>query len=205
MRDSEAAPSWLRKAWLAAILLAAGSRALNVALLSGPAGYDAWGHISYVLFLDRYEAVPLAGQSQSSFHPPLHYALGWLIAQAGDAMTLVRGLAAVSSAASLGVAWITARVVRMALPDRPVLSLLGFVAVAFWPPQLYSSPMPGNELTAAFFATAALATFLLARRTSRLSQPGLAAAGVLAGLALLTKFSALVPVLAMATNRAWMV
>jgi len=187
----------LRMAWIAAIALAVGSRALNVMLTNGPHGYDAWGHFSYVLFLDLYRSLPFAGQGQSSFHPPLHYAIGWLIAQAGDADVLVRGLAVVASAASLGIAGITAWLVGATLPDRPRLPLLAFVAVAFWPPQLYSSPMPGNELTAAFFGTAALAAFLLAMRQSRPSLWLQAAAGVLAGLALLSKFSALIPLLAM--------
>jgi tetratricopeptide (TPR) repeat protein len=171
-------------------------------LSSGPAGYDAWGHLSYVLFLDLYQSVPFAGQGQSTFHPPLHYAIGWLIAQAGDAEVLVRGLAAVASAASLGIAGITAWVVRATLPGRPLPPLLAFVAVAFWPPQLYSSPMPGNEPTAAFFGSAALAVFLLATRPSRPSLGAHAVAGVLGGLALLSKFSALVPLLAMATTLA---
>lgn len=197
MSDSEGASTWLRNAWLGAIALAVGSRALNAVLLSGPAGYDAWGHLSYVLYLDLYRSVPWADQGWSYFHPPLHYAIGWVIAQAGDADVLVRGLAVVASAASLGVAGITAWVVRATLPGRPLLPLLAFVAVAFWPPQLYSSPMPGNELTAAFFGSAALAVFLLATRSGRPSPSVQAAAGVFAGLALLSKYSALVPLLAM--------
>ncbi|MBW2397904.1 MAG: hypothetical protein JRG80_01375 [Deltaproteobacteria bacterium] len=197
MRTPEEAPAWLQSAWFAAVALAVGSRLLNAMLLSGPDGYDAWGHLSYVLFLDLYQSVPFAGQGQSSFHPPLHYAIGWLIAQAGDADILVRGLALVASAASLGIAGITAWVVGATLPGRRLLPLLAFVAVAFWPPQLYSSPMPGNESTAAFFGTAALAVFLLATKQSLPSLAIQAAVGGLAGLALLSKFSALVPLLAM--------
>jgi len=204
MRTPEVAPgsSWLRGAWLAAITLAVGSRVLNVMLLNGPDGYDAWGHFSYVLYLDLYHAVPRADQGWSYFHPPLHYAIGWLLALTGNAEILVRGLAAVASAASLGIAGIAARVVAAGLPGRPVLPLLAFVAVAFWPPQLYSSPMPGNELTAAFFGSAAMAVFLLATQSRRPSIGLPLAAGGLAGMALLSKFSALVPLLAMVTTLA---
>jgi len=61
--------------WIAAIGGAVGVRLWNA--LAGPRmwGYDAWGHVAYVLFLDIYRAVPWADQGWSYFHPPLHYAL----------------------------------------------------------------------------------------------------------------------------------
>jgi tetratricopeptide (TPR) repeat protein len=159
-------------------------------------GYDAWGHISYVLFLDMYRAIPHADQGWSYFHPPLHYLLGWALMQAGDPQVLVVGLSLLGGAASLGVAAVAARVIALACPGRPELALLGFSAVAFLPVHVYVSPMPGNEMTATFVA--ALAFFVHLRNESA-AVPGLRSdllTGLLCGLAMLSKFSDLVPVLA---------
>jgi hypothetical protein len=54
--------------WIAAIGAAVGVRLWNA--LAGPLmwGYDAWGHVAYVLFLDIYRAVPWADQGWSYFH-----------------------------------------------------------------------------------------------------------------------------------------
>ena len=185
-----------RVAWIAAIGIALASRVANAFLQPGPAGYDAFPHVAYVFFLDLYRAVPYADQGWSYFHPPLHYGLGWLLAQSGDAEVLVRGLSLLGSAASIGVAFLAAWIVREVLGQRPYLPVLAFVAVVFLPPHVYSSPMPGNELTAAFLGSAAVVIFLLNARRERASGFLDVAAGSLAGLALLTKFNALIPLLA---------
>ena len=44
-------------------------------------GYDDLGHVGYILYLDLYRSVPWADQGWSYFHPPLHYAVGWALAQ----------------------------------------------------------------------------------------------------------------------------
>ena len=65
-------------------------------------GYAAWGHLSYIFFLDLFRAVPYSDQGWSYFHPPLYYAVGWGLAQSGDSEVLLRGLALFGGAASLG-------------------------------------------------------------------------------------------------------
>lgn len=186
----------LSVAWILSVAGAVGVRAWNA--IFGPLfyGYDAWGHVAYVFFIDLYRALPFADQGWSYFHPPLHYLLGWLLMQAGDSKTLIVGLALVSSAASLGVAALGAFVVQRAFPGRSALSLLAFSALAFLPVHLYTSAMPGNELTAAFLGAAAVGAHL---RNETRAQPTLAgdlATGVLCGLAMLSKFTALIPCLA---------
>ena len=76
--------------WIAVLGSAVGVRLWNA--WAGPLmwGYDAWGHVAYVIFLDIYRAVPWADQGWSYFHPPLHYALGWLLAQAGSGEVLMQ-------------------------------------------------------------------------------------------------------------------
>jgi tetratricopeptide (TPR) repeat protein len=175
--------------WTFAIAAAVGVRAWNA--LAGPLmwGYDAWGHLAYVFFLVRYGAVPWADQGWSYFHPPLHYAIGWILAQAGSPEVLLRGLAALGSVASLASACFASAFVRRVAPERPGLALASFAAVASLPVHLYTAPMPGNEHTAA--ALVAASVFALARNESR-ARPTLAGdalAGLLAGLALLAKFN----------------
>ena len=67
--------SLLRAGWFVSIAGALGIRAWNA--LTGPLiyGYDVWGHLSYIFFLDVYRSTPYADQGWSYFHPPLHY---WL-------------------------------------------------------------------------------------------------------------------------------
>jgi len=181
--------------WCVAIGAAAGIRLWNA--LEGPLlwGYDAWGHVAYALFVAHYRAVPWADQGWSYFHPPLHYALGALLAQLGSGEALARGLSLLGSAASLATAALAAWVVRAAAPARPDLALVGFCAVAFLPVQLTLSPMPGNELTESLLAAASVCAFVANERRARPTLAGAAAAGALAGLSLLAKFSGLLPVL----------
>jgi hypothetical protein len=192
------------RAWLAAGALAAalalGVRAWNA--LAGPLGwgYDAWGHVAYVLYLDLFRALPHADQGWSYFHPPLHYLLAWPLCLARSGEWLLRGLLLLASAASLATAALAARVQLAAAPGRAGLAWLAFAAVALWPAQLAASAMPGNEATAAFLTSAAVAHFIAGGRAPSLRRD--AVTGLLLGLALCAKYSALVAVAALAASLA---
>lgn len=192
-RDRRSAATW-PAAWAAAIAVVVGVRVWNA--LAGPVlhGYDAWAHVAYVLFLDTFHALPRADQGWSFFHPPLYYLVGLALAQSGSADVLARGLALWSSAASAGAAACTALAVRAAVGRGEdavarAAPLVAFVAVGLLPVHVYTSPMPGNETTAAFFATATVALYAAtARRTERRLALD-AAIGALGALALLSKFN----------------
>lgn len=179
--------------WTVAIAVAVGVRAWNA--LTGPLlwGYDAWAHVAYVLFLDLYRGVPWADQGWSYFHPPLHYALGWLFAQARSGEFLARGLLVLSSLASLGTAALAATVIHRLTPQRPWLALLGFAAVSQLPVHLLVSAMPTNELTFCFLSAAAIVVFITNERREVPTLLGDACVGALVGLALLAKFSGVIP------------
>ncbi len=168
-------------AWGLALTFAVASRVWNALALPVLSGYDAQGHVSYALFLDLYRAVPYADQGWSYFHPPLYYFFGWILAQAGSAPVLVRGLGLLSSAASLGLAALAGACVRRALPGRPGLAPLAFVAVAFLPVHVYTSPWPGNELMAALFGALAVVAFAVNERRPRPRLSGDAATGLWPG------------------------
>jgi hypothetical protein len=179
-----------RAAWLVALGVLVGVRVWNA--IDGPlmVGWDDFGHIGYVLFLDLYGSVPWADQGWSYFHPPLHYLFGWALAQFGSAEVLLRGLALIGGASSLAIAWLTARVTRLVYPDRWVLPWLAFVSVGSLPVYLYTATMAGNELTAAALGTLGFAILLAneARAEPRIRHD--LAAGLVFGLALLAKVSA---------------
>lgn len=183
---------WLIAGWSVALGGAVGVRLWNA--LAGPLmwGYDAWGHVAYVLYLDLYASPPWPDQGWSYFHPPLHYGLGWLLAQAGSGDVLMRGLSLLGSAASLGTAGLAAWLARRAMPERPGLSLAAFAAIACLPVHYFMSPMPGNQLTACFLAAATLATLCWNESRPRASLSGAGAVGMLAGLGLLVKFDGLI-------------
>jgi tetratricopeptide (TPR) repeat protein len=183
--------------WALILALALGVRLWNA--LAGPRmwGYDAWGHVAYALFLDVYRGLPWADQGWSYFHPPLHYAVGWALARFGQAELLMRGLALFGSAASLGTAGLTALLVRCASPGRPELALVAFAGVACLPVHLFASPMPGNAMTLALLASAALCVFVANESRTHPALLGDAAGGALVGLALLAHFGGLIPGLAM--------
>jgi len=190
------ASTWIRVGWWIAIAALGGVRLWNA--LAGPLlrGYDAHGHVAYALYLDLYGALPWADQGWSYFHPPLHYLFGWLLAQAGDTEVLLRGLALLGGAASLGISGLAARVVRLASPERPALPLLAFVAVGALPVLLYTSSMEGNEISAAFLGTLGFTLWLGNEVRDRPSLGRDALTGAVFGLALLTKFSAAIPLAA---------
>lgn len=180
-------------AWLAVGALAVGPRLWSA--LAGPLmwGYDAWGHIAYVMFIDLYRAAPWADQGWSYFHPPLHYGIGWVLAQFGSGDVLVRGLALWGGFASLVTAALAAALVKIVTPERPALVLLGFGAVALLPAHLFMSPMPGNEMTLTMLSCAAVVAFIAFERSHVPNWIADSAVGGLLGLALLTKFSGLIP------------
>lgn len=193
-----AAGTALAAGWLVSVAAALGIRVWNALAEGALWGYDAWGHAAYVLFLDAYRAVPWPDQGWSYFHPPLYYALAWLLVPFGSGEVLMRGLALFGSAASLGTALLAAWLVRRVAPERPGLSLLGFSLVAFLPVHLYVGPMPGNEMLSCLLTAAATCVAVANQARARPALRGDAATGLLLGLGLLVKFTGLVAMAALA-------
>ena len=189
----------LAAGWTLALVAAIGARAYNA--LAGPLmwGYDAWGHVAYVLFLDAYGGVPWADQGWSYYQPPLHYVLAWPLARLGSAEVLVRGLSLLGGAASLAVAGLAARLAHVLHPERPGLALVAFCAVAFLPVHLAVGNMPGNEMTLACLVTLAMWAWIANERRPLPRLRGDALTGALLGLALLAKHTGFVAVAALTT------
>ena len=148
--------SLLLAGWILSVGTALGMRAWNAIAGRAFYGYDAWGHIAYVFFLDMYRAVPFADQAGRTSTRRSTTCWAGSSCSLATPDVLVVGLSLLGSAASLGVAALAAGLVRAGFPGRPGLALLAFTATAFVPVHVYVSPMPGNEMTATFFASAAV-------------------------------------------------
>ncbi|MEM7411687.1 MAG: hypothetical protein AAF430_15765 [Myxococcota bacterium] len=159
-------------------------------------GYDAWGHVSYVLFLDTFRALPWADQGWSYFHPPLHYVFSLPFVGSGDALTLARGMLGVSALASLGTAALAGGAVRLVFPGTRGLAALVSGCVACLPVHVIASGMVGNEALVTAFSAAAFVAFLSNEVRDAPQVWRTVGAGVLAGLALWTKYNGLLIVMA---------
>jgi hypothetical protein len=157
-------------------------------------GFDARHHLFYVDFLREQLAVPLATDGWSVYHPPLFYALAGFAQALGEALAAEAGAAIglklIPFLAGVGNIWIAAALCGRLFPRSSA------VAYAL----LFGAVLPMNLYTAAYFSNETFHTFvaglaillvvdLLLSERARSSQ--VVALGVLLGVGLVTKFTAL--------------
>jgi hypothetical protein len=190
---------------LALAALVAGGALLRVwNLLQYPAdmGFDAQGNWDYVARLILAWRLPAPGEGWSTAHPPLFYALAALVARSlGDAgkrgVTILTML--LCGALALAAVLAVARYVRALAPQGSRRALVAAALVLFLPVHIYMSAMLSEEILAT-----ALVTFALLGLARELGRPAAersdwlrpALCGALAGLGLLTKLSAAMPIAA---------
>ncbi len=185
--------------WLAWLALAA----LWVALfvynqgLHQAWGFDANSHRVYIRAVLQEGRLPLADEGWQTYQPPLYYLLaaGWL-ALGGHTAVFQEGvdwLRWLGLAAGLLQIGFLLLALRELFPRRPGLVLLGFVFGASLPVNLTLYPLITNETLAATLASGSLwwAVRMLRRRLDGFGDH--AVLGVFLGLAMLAKFSALIP------------
>jgi hypothetical protein len=187
-----------------AALFAAGAllRVWNLLQYPVDMGFDAQGNWDYVgrLMLDWH--LPAPGDGWSTAHPPLFYALAAAIGRSlGDAGK--RGVSIVTmlvcGALALAAVAAVARYVRARSPDGGRRAVLAAALVLFLPVHVYMSAMLSEEIL-----VTALVTFALIGLARELGRPAAersdwlrpALCGALAGLGLLTKLSAAMPIAA---------
>jgi tetratricopeptide (TPR) repeat protein len=182
-------------AWLAAAAVWVAMFANN-RTLHGAWGFDATGHYDYLTVVLRGH-LPLADEGFQMYQPPLYYLMGAaLLKLAGysaldaDAAQLLRWLGCAAGLLQLGFLLLA---LRELLPERPGLVLAAFAFGACLPVQIYLAHYPTNENWVAALSSGALwwTIRMLRRERSRLWEH--AVLGLFLGLALLAKFSALVP------------
>jgi 4-amino-4-deoxy-L-arabinose transferase-like glycosyltransferase len=162
-------------------------------------GYDAPGHAGYVLTILNEGRLPHPYQGWSTFHPPLYYLLGaglyWGLDPLGPHAVLggLRLPGVVGSLVVGGLSFWALRRQGYELASVAVATAL----VLFVPAAQLSAAMVGNEAFAAGLVALALAAAL--RLMENPEDVGMAvAAGAAAGLAISTKYTAALVVLAAA-------
>ena len=167
--------------------------------LPPPAGFDVPGHLDYIAFLINHKRVPLATDGWQMFQSPLYYALAaplyLLLAKIGpaaNAVLLLRGLSLLAGILQIEISY---RATRHVFPERRDLQILGIIFAGFVPMNIYLSQYVGNEPLASCLGSAVI---LLCLRqlggsgNTRIHQRSFVAIGIVFGLALLTKFSAII-------------
>lgn len=163
-------------------------------------GFDYDTHGEYVQYILDRGSLPLADEGWEMFQPPLYYLVAAAVTKLGgharvdaDAVQALRWIGFLAGA--LQVAFVVASL-KLLFPDRPSRAIAGFVIVTFLPVQLYLYQYVTNEGLAAMLVSAAvyLTLRILARDDATFRSHALL--GAVLGLAMLTKFSALIAVVA---------
>jgi hypothetical protein len=185
-------------------LLGAGTllRAWNLFHYPVSMGFDAEGNWDYIALLSADWHLPAPGESWSTAHPPFFYALGAGIGRlldGGSKEAIARITVGLCSALGLVAIAAVAAYERRQSPDGARRSLLAAALLLFLPVHLYMSTMLSEEILVT--ALVSLALIGLAQELARpaegrsdLLRPALL--GVVAGLGLLTKLSAVLPIAA---------
>ncbi len=187
-----------------ALLLAAGTllRVWNLLRYPVDMGFDAKGNWDYIAHLSAGWQLPAPGDGWSTAHPPLFYALGAALSRLLDGAgkdTIARVTVALCSLLGLAAIAAIAGYVRERSPGDGRRALLAAALLLFLPVHVYMSTMLSEEILVTAFVSFALIG--LARELARpaaersdLLRPALL--GAVAGLGLLTKLSAAMPIAA---------
>ncbi len=155
------------------------------------AGYDAFGHFTYIWFVAETGRVPLPTQGWSFFHPPLYYALMaalWNALPAYDPVLRLKiGKLVIAALGGVhaAVAW---HVVGRCFPGETRARFMAAALMLLVPVQLYSADFLGNEALHAVIGTLSLLALL--RVFDRPTCLRGAVLGLCLGLGLLAKYSA---------------
>ena len=161
-------------------------------------GYDAKFHVEYIRYIVEHHALPLASDGFSMYHPPFFYGLAAglisIFDPTRDTLAEQAVLKLIPFLCGLGMAWVTYGVMRRVFPRDPLPTFFAVMFAGMLPVNVYMSAYVSNEPLLALLIGAALlvaAPLLLGPEQS----PGrLALLGGILGLALMTKYTALISV-----------
>jgi tetratricopeptide (TPR) repeat protein len=160
-------------------------------------GYDAFAHFSYVWFLAETGRVPSATAGWEFFQPPAYYAFMlafWKALPEMDPVVRLHVGTAVVAVLGLIHAAVCFVVVRRYFPHDRLVQLLAPGLMLFLPVHLYSSGFLGNEVLGAALCALGLLALLWTLQRETLARAALL--GLVLGLAMLVKFTAMAIVVA---------
>jgi len=151
-------------------------------------GIDQSGHVEYIEHFTRSARVPLAFEGWEMFQPPFYYVLASLLYRVSGSLKSAQYLTAAFGTCNVILAFL---MLRLILPGRRELHLIGLTLAAFMPMQIYMNPLITNEVPAATMISLSLYLGLRWLRRERVGWFRFALLGVSLSLALLTKYTAL--------------
>ena len=155
--------------------------------------FDFHQHVEYINYVSHVGLVPNPTEGFQMYQPPLYYWLAaWVRGEAVESLKPVQFIGALAGWILVLITWL---LTRRLLPGQPISHVLALLFVVCLPMSIYMSPLVTNEVFAA--AMIAVAFWWLIRTSEDSGSTwNCALAGVLVGLAMLSKFSAVFVLLA---------
>lgn len=186
---------WLlsSREWVALTLLLAAAALLgawNAWAVPPLTGYDAGGHAGYIQTIVANGRLPHPMEGWSTFHPPLYYLLGsviWRLLEPWGGRAVLVALRGLGVLALLAAGFASYLAVRW-MGGRPAVAWSASALTLFLPSAQMASAMIGNEAFAAGIAGLALLAVMRLEEDPRNGRWA-ATAGILAGLASISKYS----------------
>jgi hypothetical protein len=158
-------------------------------------GFDAQPHLDYWLLLLQEGRIPLATEHWAAYQPPLFYlasgAIERLAALLGRPSPDAIALKLLPFFSGLGIVWLTSLLARRVLSGDRVVQAHATLFAAVLPVNLYTAAYYSNEGLHAFLAAAALVAGVGVLLADDVRPTRVAGISLLLGLAMLTKFTAL--------------
>lgn len=158
-------------------------------------GFDARKHLEYLDIVLSEGRLPLATDGWSTYHPPLFYWIAALCALPGEwlgSVELQRAIKLPGFLAGLGLAWQSLRLARRVLPAEGGGRLAALFFAALLPMNVYMAASFSNEAFTALLCAGALIAAVDVLCAPAFEPRRLAELSVWIGLALLSKYTALV-------------
>ena len=158
-------------------------------------GYDATGHLDYVKFILRHRALPLATDGWSMHHPPLFYVISAAlasIARPGAPETALTVTKVTPFLCGLGNVWVAYVLARRIFDGEPIRVALAVLFAGTLPMNVYMSAYVSNESLHGLLAGLAIVATVGVLAEPQTRTRSVVLVGILAGLAVLAKATALV-------------
>ncbi len=156
-----------------------------------PSGFDGLNHFEYFHLVVSGNWAPLAGESFSSYHPPLFYWVTAVLYLMLGVVSTAKVVKLVAFASGLCHVVVAGLLTRKFYPDHPLAFLVATLFAGFLPMNLYMSAYFSNEPFAGALIGLSLFSVVLLLVAPTVSWWRTACLGLLLGLALLAKFTIL--------------
>lgn len=151
------------------------------------AGYDYAAHWAYIAWLEREGSLPTLTTTIAATHPPVFYVAAAAVAHLGGGPTAVQAISVAAGIARLGFTWIG---LELVMPRARVARRVALALAATLPVAVHLDGIVNGESLCATFVALALIFVPAAFGEGRRAIRAAAIVGLVLGLAVLTKVTA---------------